>query len=92
MKVLEIMERANTRDTNLVIAYIKDAILEIQSNAEINTKVDKINIVKNTRDYDLPKGLIAIKTISVKDTEDDNKYKRIRRLAEEPLITEDTNP
>ena len=46
MKVLEIMERANTRDTNLVIAYIKDAILEIQSNAEINTKVDKINIVK----------------------------------------------
>ena len=36
--------------------------------------------------------IIEIKTISVKDTEDDNKYKRIRRLAEEPLITEDTNP
>ena len=32
MKILEVMERANTRDTNLVIAYIKDAILEIQSN------------------------------------------------------------
>ena len=30
MKVLEVMERANSRDTNLVIAYIKDAILEIQ--------------------------------------------------------------
>ena len=30
MKILEIMERANTRDTKLVIAYVKDAINLIQ--------------------------------------------------------------
>ena len=29
MKILEVMDRANTRDTNLVIAYIKDAIIDI---------------------------------------------------------------
>ncbi len=92
MKVLEIMERTNSRDTSLVIAYIKDAIMQIQSSNEINTKVDKQNIVANTRDYNLPAGLIAIKTISVLDTDDDNKYKAIRRLRSNPLVTEDTNP
>jgi hypothetical protein len=78
VKILEIMERANSRDTSLVIAYVKDAISEMQSSNEIDTKVSKINIVKNTRDYDLPSDLISIKTI--------------RRLSSEPLITEDTNP
>ena len=92
MKVLEIMERVNSRDTNLVIAYIKDAIHQIQSSNEINTEVSKINIVADTRDYDLPAGLISIKTISVLDTDDDNKYKAIRRLRNNPIVTEDTNP
>jgi hypothetical protein len=92
MKILEVMERANSRDTKLVLAYIKDAITQIQSSNEINTKVTKSNIVANTRDYDLPPGLIAIRSISILDTEDDNKYKGIRRLQSEPNTTEDTNP
>ena len=92
MKILEVMERANSRDTELVLAYIKDAITLIQSSNEINTKVTKSNIVANTRDYDLPPGLIAIRSISILDTEDDNKYKGIRRLQSEPNTTEDTNP
>jgi len=92
MKILEIMERANSRDTKLVLAYIKDAITQIQSSNEINTKVTKSNIVADTRDYDLPPGLIAIRSVSILDTEDDNKYKGIRRLQSEPNITEDTNP
>jgi len=92
MTILEIMERANSRDTKLVTAFVKDAIMKVQSSAEIVTKVNKQNIVKNTRDYDLPVDMIAIQSISVLDTEDDNKYKAIRRLAKEPNITEDTNP
>jgi|TARA_R110000824_G_scaffold213915_3_gene400191 hypothetical protein len=92
MKILEVMERANSRDTKLVLAYIKDAITQIQSSNEINTKVTKSNIVANTRDYDLPPGLIAIRSVSILDTEDDNKYKGIRRLQNEPNTTEDTNP
>jgi len=92
VKILEIMERANTRDTKLVIAFVKDAINKIQSSNEIDTKVDKQNIVANTRDYELPADLVAIKNISVLDTDDDNKYKAIRRLQSDPIVTEDTNP
>jgi hypothetical protein len=92
MKILEVMERVNSRDTKLVLAYIKDAITQIQSSNEINTKVTKSNIVADTRDYDLPPGLIAIRSVSILDTEDDNKYKGIRRLQSEPNTTEDTNP
>ena len=33
MTVLEMMERAGTKETNLAIAWIKDAIHLIQSNA-----------------------------------------------------------
>ena len=86
------MERVDSNDTNLVIAFIKDAFHQIQSSNEINTEVNKQNIVADTRDYDLPAGLIAIKSVSVLDTEDDNKYKSIRRLQSDPLVTEDTNP
>jgi hypothetical protein len=92
MTILELMERANTRETKLVIAFVEDAINKIQSSNEINTKVSKIDIVKNQRDYDLPLDFIALKNISVLDTEDDNKYKIIKRLGSEPLVSEDTNP
>ena len=92
MTILEIMERANSRDTKLVTAFVKDAIMKIQSSTDMETKVDKQAITKNIRDYDLPVDMIAITTISILDTEDDNKYKQIRRLAQEPLITEDKNP
>ena len=92
MKVLEIMERVNSRDTNLVIAYIKDAINLLNSNNELFLRTKKLNIVKNTRDYNLPADLVSLKSISVLDTEDDNKYKQIRRLSGEPIISDDTNP
>ena len=65
--------------------FSKDAQVE-------NLKVNKQNVVKNTLEYDLPAGIISINTVSLLDTEDDNKYKRIRRIIDEPLITEDTNP
>ena len=86
------MERVNSRDTNLVIAYIKDAINLLNSNNELFLRTKKLNIVKNTRDYNLPADLVSLKSISVLDTEDDNKYKQIRRLSGEPIISEDTNP
>jgi len=92
MTILEIMERANTRDTNLSIAWIKDAITQIQSSTDIVSKVEKQNLVKNVRDYYLPSDLISIISISILDTDDDNKYKKIRRLSSRPSVTEDTNP
>ena len=77
MTVLEVMERAGIRDTNLAIAWVKDAIHLIESTQAENLKTKKINITRNQRDYDLPADLISINSISVLDTEDDNKYKDI---------------
>ena len=92
MTILEIMERANNRDTNLSIAFIKDAITQIQSSTDIVTKVEKQALTKGTRDYYLPTDMISLKSISILDTSDDNKYKRIKRITSRPNVVEDTNP
>ena len=92
MTILEIMERANSRDTNLVVAFVKDAIMTMQSTSEQTLKTEKQNITKNTRDYSLPTDLISLSSISVLDTEDGNKYKQISQLYSNPVITEDTSP
>tara|TARA_Y100000361_G_C11131398_1_gene329191 strand:- start:56 stop:340 length:285 start_codon:yes stop_codon:yes gene_type:complete len=94
MTILEIMERANTRDTKLVIAWIKDAFNAIQSTQRAGGKarVKKANIQKGVREYNLPNDLISIKSVSILDTDDDNKYKKIRRIIDDPIVTEDTNP
>ena len=94
MTILEIMERSNIRDTKLCIAWIKDAFNAIQSTQRAGGKarVNKMDIAKGTREYNLPNDLISLKSVSVLDTDDDNKYKRIRRIVDEPIVTEDTNP
>ena len=55
-------------------------------------KIIKQNLTKNTRDYYLPTDMISLKSISILDTNDDNKYKSIKRLTSRPNVTEDTNP
>ena len=92
MTILEIMERANSRDTNLVLGYIKDAIMYMQSTTDVVLKVDKQAITKNVRDYNLPSNLISLHSVSVLDTEDGNKYKKIRRLHKDPIVSEDLSP
>ena len=69
MKILEVMERANTRDTNLTIAWIKDAIHAIESTQVENLKVNIQNVVKNTLEYDLPAGIISINTVRINKEE-----------------------
>ena len=91
MTVLEIMERSNSRDTNLVIAWIKDAIHAIESTQVENIKTDTQTITKNDRTYVLPPELISILNVSVLDTEDD-QYKMIRRLMNDPVVIEDNSP
>ena len=85
------MERADLDDTTLTVAWIKDAIHLIQSNADENVATWKTNITDGTREYPLPANLIRIKSISVKDT-NDKKYKKIRRLVHDPTVREDTDP
>ena len=70
MTVQEIMERAGTREPPLVIAWIKDAINLIQSNKNANLKTWKFDIIDGLREYTMPTDLIKLKSISVKDTQD----------------------
>ena len=92
MKVLELMERVGSTDTNLMIAWVKDAINVLQSNYTDSLTASKQNIVKNQRDYDLPVGFVSLHSVSILDTEDDNKYKSIRRISGDHIVTEDTSP
>ena len=91
MTVLELMERAGADNTNLVIAWVKDAVNMIQSNTKHDLKSALINIVKNTKEYELEADLMAIDNVSILDTQAD-QYKRIRRLAFPPIVTLDNSP
>ena len=91
MKVQEVMERANMRETGLALAWIKDAFHLIQSNVKEHVKVQKSNIIDGIREYPFPVDMVALKSISIKDT-NDSKYKRIRRLVHNPVVSEDTDP
>ena len=96
MTVLELMERAGTNETTLSIAWIKDAIHLIQSNSKERLKVSKYDVIKSVDSDDnrylLPADMIALESISIKDTSD-SKYKKIRRLTSQPgYMVEDTSP
>jgi len=89
--VLELMERVGTKETTLALAWLKDAVHLIQSNTTERTKVVKYNVIDGERDYLLPQDLVSIKSISIKDT-NDKKYKKIRRIVQDLVIKEDTDP
>lgn len=91
MTVLELMERAGADNTNLTVAWIKDAVNLIQSNTKHDLKTELINIVKNTKSYEVAADLMAIDNVSILDTQAD-QYKRIRRLAFPPTVTLDKSP
>ena len=91
MRLKEIMDRTGMKESGLAVAFVKDAIALIQSQVDDNVPTWKANITDGTRDYPFPANLIKLRSISVKDT-NDSKYKRIRRLAHSPIVTEDTDP
>ena len=96
MTVLEAMERANIKETTLAIAWIKDAIHQIQSSTKEKIKSNKQDIIKSVDSddnvYILPNDMISLNNVSIKDTSD-NKYKKIRRPTHQPeYLIEDTAP
>jgi len=96
MTVLELMERTGTSETTLAIAWVKDAIHLIQSNSKERLKVSKYDVIKSVDSDDnrylLPADMIALESISIKDTSD-SKYKKIKRIISQPgYMVEDTSP
>ena len=91
MTVKEMMEKTGVSSTGLALAWIKDAVHTIKSSHGEELKVNKQNIIDGEREYVLPLDMVAVKSISVKDTSD-SKYKKIKRLVFDPTVTEDTDP
>ena len=91
MKLQEIMERTGLKETGLAKAWAQDALHLIRSQQSELIKVDKQNIIDGEREYILPADMISLVSISVKDTTD-KKYKKIRRISNDIVVKEDTDP
>jgi hypothetical protein len=86
MKIEEIMERAGLNQTGKALAYIKDALEEINTLSEINIDVTKIDLEANKRFYKIPNDSIKITDIRVKNhLNSKDEYRSVPRLVYEPL-------
>tara|TARA_R100001082_G_scaffold109404_1_gene86518 strand:+ start:967 stop:1254 length:288 start_codon:yes stop_codon:yes gene_type:complete len=91
VKVFEVMERAGIDETGRTIAYIKDALEEINMISPTHVATLRIDIVENQRYYDLPFDMLKITDVRCKNhfnTKDE--YRTINRHMHEPY-TEDTD-
>ena len=87
MKVQEIMERVGMTETGRAVAYIKDALDEMNIISETTITTSRINIVEDQRYYNIPLDALQIKDIRCKNhlnTKDE--YKTIPRMIGEPSI------
>jgi hypothetical protein len=86
MKVQEIMERVGVTDTGRAIAYIKDALEEMNIISETHFKNVRIDITKDQRFYDFPSDMVKILDIRCKNHLNvDDEYRSIPRMIGEPL-------
>ena len=90
MKVKEIMERAGTTQTGRAIAYIKDALDEINILSETHITTQRMDINENHRFYSVPNDCLKIIDIRCKHHNNtDNKYRSIPRSIYEPKIVDE---
>ena len=91
MKVQELMERVGMDETGRAIAYIKDALEEMNMISETHITTSRIDIKENQRYYDVPNDAIKITSIRCKNhlnTKDE--YRKIQRMIGDPY-TEDAD-
>ena len=90
MKVKEIMERAGTNQTGRAIAYIKDALDEMNILSETHINTERIDITEDQRFYDIPQDCVKILDIRCKNHNNaESKYRSIPRSIYEPLIVDE---
>ena len=90
MKVQEIMERTGIKETGRAIAYIKDALEEINMLSETHITTSRMNITENQRYYDIPNDAIKITSIRCKNhlnTKDE--YRSVPRMIGEPYTQDE---
>jgi hypothetical protein len=90
VKVKEIMERAGTTQTGRALAYIKDALDEMNILSETHITTQRIDINQNQRFYNVPNDCLKIIDIRCKHHNNtDNKYRSIPRSIYEPKIVDE---
>ena len=90
MKVKEIMERAGTNQTGRAVAYIKDALDEMNILSETHITTQRMDINANQRFYAVPNDCLKILDIRCKHhNNNDSKYRSIPRSVYEPIIVDE---
>ena len=89
MKVKEIMERAGITQTGRAIAYIKDALEEMNMISETHIKRERIDITADQRFYKIPNEAVRLIDIRCKNhLNTDDVYKSIPRMVYKPDVTD----
>ena len=92
MKVKEIMERANIDETGRAIAYIKDALEEINLLSETHIRRERFDITEDKRFYTLPNEMVKMIDIRVKNhLNSKDEYRSIPRMIHKPVIKDADN-
>lgn len=87
MNVKKIMERVGLTETGRAIAYIEDALEELNLISETHIKTSRMDIKENKRFYELPNEVIQIKDIRMKNHfNSKGEYRSIPRLVYKPII------
>ena len=90
MKVKEIMERVGMVETGRALAYIKDALDEMNILSETHVTTQRMDINENQRFYSVPNDCLKILDIRCKHHDnEDNKYRSIPRSIYEPTIVDE---
>ena len=90
MKVVEVMERAGITQTGRAIAYIKDALEEINMISPTHITTVRIDIVENKRFYEFPLDMLKVTDIRCKNhSNSKNEYRSIPRHMFEPYTKDD---
>ena len=84
------MERVGMVETGRALAYIKDALDEMNILSETHVTTQRIDINANQRFYAIPNDCIKILDIRCKHhNNEDGKYRSIPRSIYEPVIVDE---
>ena len=87
MNVKKIMERVGLTETGRAIAYIEDALEELNLISETHIKTSRMDIKENKRFYEFPNEVIQIKDIRMKNHfNSKGEYRSIPRLVYKPIV------
>ena len=90
MTVNEIMERVGIKQTGRAIAYIKDALTEMNLLSETHIRTERFDITEDQRFYTLPNEMVKVLDIRCKHQDnEDSKYRSIPRMVYEPAIKDE---